>query len=56
MTDREQYDAWLRDNFGADRVPHIATEFGFEAWKAGREALISASGAPVEIRVLEELG
>jgi hypothetical protein len=50
------YDAWLRANFESARVPRVAAEFGFEAWQAGRQALIDASGAPVEIRVLEELG
>ena len=53
MTEREEYDAWVRDNFDQARVPCIAAEFGFEAWKASRQALITVSGAPVEIRVVQ---
>lgn len=52
MTDREVYDAWLDANFDRNRVPRISAEFGFEAWKGGQQALIAASGAPVEIRTL----
>lgn len=53
MTDREQYDAWVDANFDRSRVPRVSAEFGFEAWQAGRRDLISASGAPVEIRTIQ---
>jgi hypothetical protein len=52
MTEREEYDAWVDANFDRARVPATSIEFGFETWKGGQQSLISASGAPVEIRVL----
>jgi len=52
MTDREQYDAWVDANFERARVPRLAVEFGYEAWKCGRQDLIAASGAAVEIRTI----
>jgi hypothetical protein len=53
MTEREEYDAWVEENFNRYRLPRICAEFGFEAWRAGRQSLIDASGAPVEIRTLD---
>lgn len=53
MTEREEYDAWLEANFDRARVLRIAAEFGFEAWKAGRQSIVAASGVPVEIHVIE---
>lgn len=54
MTDREEYEAWVDANFDRRRVPRISVEFGFEVWVASRRALIAASGAPVEIKVIGE--
>ena len=54
MTEREEYEMWLRENFNSARVPRIAAEFGFEAWQAGRQLIIAASGAPVEIHSIKD--
>jgi hypothetical protein len=55
MTEIEEFEAWWRTGQhwkagNSDGWHGVA----FEAWKAGRRAIIAASGAVVEIKVIAE--
>ncbi|WP_296652827.1 hypothetical protein [Paraburkholderia sp.] len=54
MTEREEYDAWFAREFAGADVSDALCAVGFLFWRAGRQSLIAASGAPVELRVLPE--
>ncbi|MPW17898.1 hypothetical protein GCT13_13360 [Paraburkholderia sp. CNPSo 3157] len=55
MSERAEFEQWYVENaFDLERSPIGSRECGLQwrAWQAGRRALIVASGAAVEIRVL----
>jgi hypothetical protein len=57
MSDRAEFEQWYIENaFEYERNPIGSRECGLQwkAWQAGRQALVSASGAPVEIKVIAE--
>ncbi|MFM0495612.1 hypothetical protein [Paraburkholderia caledonica] len=54
MTDQEEFDAWFDLHYRRTVVPRLVVVVAFDAWRSSREALIAASGAPVEIKVIGE--
>jgi hypothetical protein len=54
MTEREEYDAWFAREFAGADVTGALRAIGFFFWRSGRQSLIAASGAAVEIRALPE--
>ncbi|WP_321953131.1 hypothetical protein [Paraburkholderia bannensis] len=54
MTDREVFDAWFDGVYDRRAVAESLIAVGFYFWLAGRESLIAASGAAVELRTLPE--
>lgn len=54
MTDREVFDAWFDDVYERRSIAESLIALGFHFWLAGRESLIAASGAAVEVRTLPE--
>jgi hypothetical protein len=54
MTDREEFDEWFDGEFNAAAVAPSLIELAFNFWRAGRHSVLSANGAPVEMRCLSE--
>jgi hypothetical protein len=58
VTELQEFEQWYVENaFDLQSNPIGSRDCGLQwkAWQASRRALISASGAPVEIRLLAEV-
>ncbi|CAM2151276.1 hypothetical protein PT2222_250151 [Paraburkholderia tropica] len=54
MTEREEHEAWFAREFAGRDIPEALRILGFTFWRGGRQSLVAASGAAVEIRALAE--
>lgn len=54
MTEREEYEAWFAREFAGREISEQIRALGFTFWLGGRQSLVAASGAAVEIRTLTE--
>ncbi|WP_310630799.1 hypothetical protein [Paraburkholderia sp.] len=54
MTEREEFDVWFDSIYDRESVADSLIGLAFHFWCAGRQSVIAASGAAVEIRALAE--